>query len=129
MRRRMFLSKIHRAVVTDADLNYEGSVTIDGVLLDAAGMLEFEEVHVWNVTRGSRCTTYMLRGEDGSGQVCVNGAAAHLNKPGDTIILASFGELEENEARTHTPTVVRVDPANRIIGNEPETPEPANKAS
>lgn len=115
MRRRMFLGKIHRATVTHADLDYEGSVTVDADLLDAAGMLEHEEVHILNVTRGSRLVTYTLRGPRGSGVVCINGAAAHLNKPGDLVILATYGEMEEHEARTHTPKVVFVDGKNRMV--------------
>ena len=91
MRRRMFLGKIHRATVTHADLDYEGSVTIDKDLLDAAGMLDHEEIHVLNVTRGSRLVTYTLPGPRGSGVVCINGAAAHLNTPGDLVILAPYG--------------------------------------
>ena len=115
MLRRMFLGKIHRATVTHADLDYEGSVTIDGALLDAAGLLEHEEVHVWNVTRGTRLVTYTLRGPEGSGVVCINGAAAHHNRPGDLVILATYGELTDAEARAHRPKVVFVDAANRIV--------------
>ena len=114
MRRRMFLGKIHRATVTHADLDYEGSVTIDKDLLDAAGMLDHEEIHVLNVTRGSRLVTYTLPGPRGSGVICINGAAAHLNKPGDLVILATYGEMEDAEARAHVPKVVFVDGKNRI---------------
>ncbi|MCA9571672.1 MAG: aspartate 1-decarboxylase [Myxococcales bacterium] len=124
MRRRMFLAKIHRATVTHADLDYEGSVTIDVDLLDAAGMLEHEEVHIWNVTQGTRLVTYTLAGPSGSGVICVNGAAAHLMNPGDIVILATFGELEDAEARVHVPTVVRVDDDNRIVEIKAETPGP-----
>ena len=124
MRRRMFLGKIHRAVVTHADLEYEGSVSIDADLLDAAGMLEHEEVHIWNVTRGTRIVTYTLAGPRGSGVICVNGAAAHQNKPGDLVILAVFGDMTEEEARAHVPKVVRVDADNRMLGMEPERPGP-----
>lgn len=125
MRRRMFLSKIHRATVTHADLQYEGSVTIDQVLLEAAGMLEHEEVHIWNVTRGTRMATYTLAGPPGSGVICINGAAAHLNKPGDVVILATFADMDESEARRHVPTVVRVDSRNQLIEIRGETPGPA----
>ena len=118
MRRTFLKSKIHRATVTHADLDYEGSVTIDEDLLEAAGIWEHEAVQVWNVTRGSRLETYALRGERGSGVVCINGAAAHLNRPGDKIILASFAELEESEARTHKPLVVLVDSENRIVARD-----------
>lgn len=124
MRRRMFLGKIHRATVTHADLDYEGSVTIDEDLLEAAGMLEHEEVHLWNVTRGSRLSTYTLRGPRGSGVICVNGAAAHHMRPGDLIILATFADMDEAEARAHVPKVVRVDGKNRVLGLEPERPGP-----
>jgi len=118
MRRTFLKSKIHRATVTHADLDYEGSVTIDEDLLEAAGIWEHEAVQVWNVTRGSRLETYALRGERGSGVVCINGAAAHLNRPGDKVILASFAELEESEARTHKPAVVLVDSENRIVARD-----------
>jgi aspartate 1-decarboxylase len=124
MRRRMFLGKIHRAVITHADLDYEGSVTIDADLLDAAGILEHEEIHVWNITRGTRLVTYALEGPRGSGVICVNGAAAHLNGPGELCILATFGEMDDAEARVHQPKVVRVDAQNRIVGTEPERAGP-----
>jgi len=118
MRRTFLKSKIHRATVTHADLDYEGSVTIDEDLLEAAGIWEHEAVHVWNVTRGTRLETYALRGERGTGVVCINGAAAHLNRPGDVVILASFAELEESEARTFKPAVVVVDSQNRIVARD-----------
>jgi aspartate 1-decarboxylase len=115
MRRTFFKSKIHRATVTHADLEYEGSVSIDQDLMDAADIREYEAVHVWNITRGSRLQTYAIRGERGSGVVCINGAAAHLNSPGDMVILATFAELDESEARAFRPTVVLVDRQNRIV--------------
>ncbi len=118
MRRTFFRSKIHRATVTHADLEYEGSVTIDEDLMDAAGIWEYEAIHVWNVTRGTRLQTYALKGQRGSGIVCINGAAAHLNKPGDTVILATFAELEESEARSFKPTVVLVNTQNRIVAKD-----------
>ncbi|HET9233996.1 MAG TPA: aspartate 1-decarboxylase [Candidatus Eisenbacteria bacterium] len=124
MKRRMFLAKIHRAVVTDADLNYEGSVTIDDRLLDAAGILNHEEIHVWNLTRGSRFTSYAISGDRDSGVICVNGAAAHLTRPGDLIIIAAFGEMDEEAARRHAPRIVRVDSQNRIVDVTPEIPGP-----
>ncbi len=111
----LFKSKIHRATVTHADLDYEGSLTIDGRLMDAARILEHEQVHVWNVTRGTRLVTYALRGEEGSGVICMNGAAAHLAKPGDRIIVATFAEVPETAAATWEPTVVLVDERNRIV--------------
>ena len=88
--RHMCRSKIHRATITDADLDYEGSVTIDEALLEAAGILEYEAVHIWNVTRGSRLQTYALKGPRCSGVICVNGAAAHLNRPRDVVIMPFF---------------------------------------
>ncbi|HLV21973.1 MAG TPA: aspartate 1-decarboxylase [Polyangiaceae bacterium] len=120
MKLNVFKSKIHRATVTHADLDYEGSVTIDEDLLDAAEILPFEAVHVWNVTRGSRLVTYALAGPRGSGAVCVNGAAAHLNRPGDLVILATFADMTPEQARQHRPKVVRVDASNRSIGDESE---------
>jgi len=130
MRRTFLKSKIHRATVTHADLEYEGSVTIDEDLLEAAGILEYEAVHVWNITRGTRLQTYAIRGDRGSGVICINGAAAHLNKPGDLVILASFAELEESEARTFKPTVILVDSQNRIVArNALEVAGPARRVT
>lgn len=114
MRRTMFKTKIHRATVTAANQDYEGSLTVDSTLLEAADILPFEQVHVWNVTRGSRLVTYALPAEPGSGTVCVNGAGAHLASPGDLIIIATFTEMDEAAARTHRPRVVFVDAHNRI---------------
>jgi aspartate 1-decarboxylase len=115
MRRTFFKAKIHRATVTHADLDYEGSVTIDEDLLEASGIWEYEAVHVWNITRGTRLQTYAIKGQRGSGVICINGAAAHLNKPGDLVILATFAELDEAEARSFEPTVVLVDQQNKIV--------------
>jgi aspartate 1-decarboxylase len=113
-RRSMLKSKIHRATVTHADVDYEGSLTLDAELLAAADILPYEEVHVWNVTRGTRLRTYALVGEAGSGVVCVNGAAAHLAKPGDLVIVATFAQMDDAAARTHRPRVVLVDGRNRV---------------
>ncbi len=125
MRLNVFKSKIHRATVTHADLSYEGSVTIDDDLLDASQILPYEAVHIWNVTRGTRLVTYALRGPRGSGVICINGAAAHLNSPGDLVIIATFADMDPVEARTHVPTVVRVDANNRILAEAgPELPGP-----
>lgn len=124
MRRRMFLGKIHRCVVTHADLDYEGSVTIDSDLMDGAGILDNEEVHIWNVTRGTRLVTYALRGPVGSKVICVNGAAAHLMEPGDRAIIATFGEMSDDEARRHQPKVVLVDENNDVVDTGPEIPGP-----
>ena len=124
MRRRMFLGKIHRATITHADLDYEGSVTVDADLLDAAGILEHEEVQVWNITQGTRLATYALQGPRGSGVICVNGAAAHHMSPGDLAIIATFGEMSDEEARAHKPKVVLVDRKNRIVDTGPERAGP-----
>ena len=113
MRRHMMKSKIHRATVTAAELHYEGSLTVDADLLDAADILPHEQIHVWDVTNGTRLTTYALPGKRGSGEVCVNGAGAHLIRPGDLVIIATFGEYEDAEARAHTPTVVLMGEGNR----------------
>ena len=124
MRRRMFLGKIHRATVTQADLDYEGSITIDTDLLDAAGILAHEEVQIWDVTNGSRLATYALEGPRGSGVICINGAAAHLVHPGDLVIIATFGDMDDGEARGHQPKVVFVDGQNRMTGMGAERPGP-----
>jgi aspartate 1-decarboxylase len=113
-RRSMLKSKIHRATVTQADLDYEGSVTLDADLLTAADILPFEEVHVWNVTRGTRFRTYAMSGAAGSGVVCINGAAAHLAGPGDLVIIATYTQLDDDAARTHRPNVVLVDEHNHV---------------
>lgn len=128
MRRILFKSKIHRATVTQADLDYEGSVTIDQNLLRAADIVSNEKVAIWNVTRGTRLETYALEGEPGSGVICINGAAAHLNQPGDLVIIATFAEVDEAEVRTWKPTVVFVDAKNRIVpGQTEEIPGPARR--
>ncbi len=114
MRRTIFKSKIHRATVTQAELNYEGSLTIDQDLLDAADILPNEQIHVWDVTNGTRLTTYALSGERGSGVICVNGAGAHLIQVGNTIIIATFTMLRTKEAKRYRPTVVFVDGQNKI---------------
>ena len=130
MKLNVFKSKIHRATVTHADLDYEGSVTIDADLLDAADILPNEAVHIWNVTRGTRLTTYALEGPRGSGVVCINGAAAHLNQPGDLVILATFADFEEAELRGFRPKVVLVDAKNRIVEQDAtEVPGPARRVS
>jgi len=126
MRRNMLRAKIHRAVITDADVDYEGSVTIDQDLMDAADLLSGEAIHVWNVTRGTRLVTYAVSGPRDSGVVCVNGAAAHLNQRGDVVILAAYAEMSDEEARAYRSLVVRVDARNRIVGTEAERPGPAS---
>jgi aspartate 1-decarboxylase len=117
MRRTMLKSKIHRATVTQADLHYEGSVTIDDLLMRAADLLPNEKVAIWNITNGSRFETYALRGEPGSGVVCVNGAAARLVSPGDLVIIASYVEVDNEEAQNWTPHLVFVDERNRLKAN------------
>jgi len=114
MRLSMLKAKIHRATVTEADLNYEGSLTIDATLLEASGILPYELIHVWDVTRGTRLITYAMVGEPNSGIICVNGAGAHLVRPGDIVIIASFVDMDEAEARAHKPKLIRVDEKNRI---------------
>jgi aspartate 1-decarboxylase len=113
MQRWMMKSKIHRATVTAADLHYEGSLTVDADLLDAANILPYEQIHVWDVTNGKRLVTYALRGERGSGEVQVNGAGAHLVHPGDIIIVASYAAFDESELAGFEPVVVLVDAKNR----------------
>jgi aspartate 1-decarboxylase len=126
MRRFMLKSKIHRATITQADVNYQGSLTLDANLLKAADMVEFEEVHVWNVTRGSRFHTYAMVGDPGSGIVCVNGAAALLVQPGDLIIVATFTMLDAEELAGFKPTIVFVDGENTITEIKPEASGPTN---
>ncbi len=130
MRRTLFKSKIHRATVTHADLEYEGSVTIDEDLMEAADIRNYEAIHVWNITRGTRLQTYAIKGERGSGIICINGAAAHLNKPGDMVILSTFAELDEAEVGTFEPTVVLVDRRNKIVAQDAvEVAGPARRVS
>lgn len=125
MRRRMLKSKLHRARVTHADIDYEGSLSIDENLLLAADIVPWEEVYVWNVTRGTRLRTYAMKAAAGSGVVCINGAAAHHVHPGDIVIIATFVDVEEEQVRSHSPTVVLLDLKNRatVVGHE-ETPGP-----
>jgi aspartate 1-decarboxylase len=114
MTRTMLKSKIHRATVTEANLEYEGSVSIDEDVLRAADILPYESVEIWDCTNGARLRTYAIPGEPGSGEICVNGAAAHLIKPHDVVIIASWVEVEEARARTWKARRVFVDEANRI---------------
>jgi len=123
----LFKAKIHRATVTHADLDYEGSVTISGELLDAAGIVEHEQVHIWNVTQGTRLVTYALRGDDDSGIICINGAAAHLADPGDKVIIATFAEVEAEAAKGWQPTVVFVDGANKLVAKDAEVAGPKRR--
>ena len=128
--RKVLASKIHRATVTQADLHYEGSITIPPELLRASGIAEYEAVWVWNVNQGTRFETYAIAGESGSGNICVNGAAAHLASPGDLIIIACFVSIENDKVASHKPKLVFVDPNNKQImaGVEQEIAGP-NKRS
>jgi aspartate 1-decarboxylase len=121
----MFKSKIHRATVTQADLHYVGSVTVDADLMDAADLLPGELVHIVDITNGARLETYVIEGERGSGVIGINGAAAHLVHPGDLVILISYAQVDNAEARTLRPTVVHVDTENRIVALGSDTAEPA----
>ncbi|WP_405938134.1 aspartate 1-decarboxylase [Streptomyces sp. NBC_00726] len=123
MRRTMLKSKIHRATVTEADLNYVGSLTLDPVLMEAADLLIGEQVAIVDVNNGSRLETYIIEGERGSGVVCINGAAARLVAPGDIVIIIAYGSVEEDEIGKREPRVVFVDDANRIahIGSDPSS--------
>jgi aspartate 1-decarboxylase len=123
MLRMMLNSKIHRAVVTEADLNYVGSITIDQNLLDAVGMLPNEKVHIVNNNNGARFETYIISGQRGSGVICVNGAAARLVQKGDVVIILSYAYVMNDEAKDHKPTVAIMNENNsirEIISNEPE---------
>jgi len=118
-------TKIHRATVTHSELNYEGSVAIDGHLLDAAGIREFEQVHIWDVTNGARFSTYALRADEGSGIISLNGGAARHVQVGDIIIIAAFAAMSEAEADLFKPTLVYVDGHNRITHTNQSIPKQA----
>ena len=122
----MMKSKIHRATVTQADLDYVGSVTLDAALMEAADLLEGEQVAIVDITNGARIETYVIPGPRGSGVIGINGAAAHLVHPGDLVIIMSYAMLDDAEARTLEPRVVHVDDRNRIvkIGNDAAEPVP-----
>lgn len=118
-------TKIHRATVTHSELNYEGSIAIDALLLEATGIREFEQVHVWDVTNGSRFTTYALRAEKGSGIISLNGGAARHVQVGDLVIIAAFAGMSEEEAAKFEPTLVYVDGRNRITHTNHSIPTQA----
>ncbi|WP_114856012.1 aspartate 1-decarboxylase [Brachybacterium sp. YJGR34] len=126
MLRTLMTSKIHRATVTQADLHYVGSVTIDPDLTEAAGLVEHEQVSIVDITNGHRLVTYVIEGERGSGVVGINGAAAHLMGPGDLVIIMAYGQMDESETSTHRPRVVHVDEDNRIValGDDGAQPVP-----
>ncbi len=115
MRRRMMKSKVHRATVTDANLHYVGSITVDRDLMEAADLLEYEQVAVVDVDNGARLETYVIEGERGSGAICLNGAAARLVSPGDRVIIISYAEYDEAELEGYSPTVVHVDRRNQPV--------------
>ncbi len=113
MNRILLKSKIHRATVTQAELHYEGSVTIDVHLMRLADIVEFEQVQIYNVTNGNRLTTYAIAGAADSGIICINGAAAHLVRPGDMIIICTYAQFDGSQCETHAPHIVFVDDKNR----------------
>ena len=114
MNRTLLKSKIHRATVTDASLHYEGSITLDPLLMEAADIVEWEQVDIYNVNNGNRLTTYAISGESGSGVVCLNGAAARLVQVGDLVIICSYAEYSDEERQKHVPKIAMVDGKNRI---------------
>ena len=116
-------TKIHRATVTHSELNYEGSIAIDGLLLDASGILEFEQVHIWDVTNGARFSTYALRADEGSGIISLNGGAARQVAVGDLVIIAAFASMTEAEADAFEPKLVYVDERNAITRTSHTLPE------
>ena len=115
MQLELLKSKIHRATVTDANLNYEGSITIARDLMDAANILPFEKVGVLDVNNGSRLDTYVIEGPAGSGVICLNGAAARLVQPGDLVIIVAYATMSEDEAKSWKPTVIHVNAKNEIV--------------
>ncbi len=126
MLRTLLRSKIHRAIVTQADLNYEGSITIDLDLLDAAKVVPFEKVDIYNITNGNRLATYAIPGERGAGEICINGAAARLVDPQDKVIICCYGEFHDDEIAEHKAIVVHVDEKNRITESVVKTPADAS---
>ena len=121
-------AKLHRVTTTQVELDYEGSCAIDGVLLDAAGILEYEQIQIYNITNGERFTTYAIRAEEGSGTISVNGAAAHKANVGDLLIIAAYAQLDAEEARQFKPTLVYVDENNRITHTRNQIPVQRLKA-
>lgn len=126
MQRTLLGGKIHRATVTQADLHYVGSITIDAALMASADIVDGEQVHVVDITNGARLVTYAISGAPGSGVIGINGAAAHLISPGNLVIIMSFLQLDESERTAHVTKVVHVDAANRIValGSDPAQPVP-----
>ena len=118
----MLKSKIHRATVTESDLNYIGSLTLDENLMDAAGFKEYEKIQVLDITNGNRIETYIICGTRGSGEVCINGAAAHLIHKDDLVIIVAYCQLDEIEVQNHTPKIVHVNIENQVILKSNEKP-------
>ena len=127
--RKLLRCKIHRATVTEANVEYEGSVTIPPDLLEAADLVEYEAVNIWNVTRGTRLETYAIRGLPDSRDICVNGAAAHLMHPGDVVIIACFSNIPNSQIAQHKPKLIFVDKENRIKELRKEVPGPQRPPS
>ena len=125
MFRTLLKSKIHRAAVTHCELHYEGSCAIDGRLLDISGIREYEMVHIYNINSGHRFSTYAIRGEEGSGVISVNGAAAHKAQPGDLVIICAYGICDEAEAAKYKPTLVYVDRHNALTHTNRSMPAQA----
>ncbi|HYX25241.1 MAG TPA: aspartate 1-decarboxylase [Thermoanaerobaculia bacterium] len=115
MKRTLLKSKIHRATVTDANLHYQGSITIDPVLMAAADLVPHEKLEIYNCTNGERLATYVISGTPDQGEIVINGAAAHKVRPGDIVILASYADYEDADSRSHKPSLVYVDARNRIL--------------
>jgi aspartate 1-decarboxylase len=129
MDRKMLKSKIHRATVTGADLHYEGSITIDKDLMEAADIIAYEAVSIWDVNNGSRFETYAIEGERGSGVICINGAAARMVAPQDLVIIASFVNMSNAEALVHEPKLVFVDDKNKMLATRKEVAGQGNLKS
>ena len=127
--RKLLSAKIHRATVTAADVDYEGSVTIPPELLEASGIHAYESVHIWNVTRGTRVETYAIAGIHGSSDICANGAAAHLIRPGDRVIIASYAFVPEDDVHNHRPKLIFVGENNQILHCGPEMPGPQRRSA
>ena len=125
MKRTLLKSKIHRATVTDANLLYQGSVSIDPVLMEAADLVHYERVEIYNCTNGERFATYAIPGRPGSGEIVINGAAAHKAGTGDVVILATYADYEDADCRSHQPSLVFVDEKNRIVAQSHERLEEA----
>ena len=123
MQLNMLKAKIHRATVTLAELHYEGSCAIDGDLLDASGIVEYEQIHIYNVNNGQRFSTYAIRADESSGIISINGAAAHRAQPGDIIIICAYGSYAEAEASAHKPKLVYVDRHNKVTHTNRSIPK------